>query len=146
MIVNIITRSEHPPQNIQIVRSDYAQRDANKQYSTLVCEVEKLHWNPKKVLEEYVNTHNEFFREDLILVTLFTKNTNYTYIRMSDSSYVHYRPHTKSNEDLGAYEIDGHVPLERDSYDRVNKKARNRSLLIFLVIVVVFLMILYRGM
>ena len=144
--VNITKTSEHPPQNIEIVRSDYAQKDVNKKYSTLSCEVEKLHWNPQKMLEEFVNSNEDFFREDIILVTVYAKRVEYSYIRVNETTYKHYKPHNSGNRNKGAYVLDSQVPKEREKYKNVNKKVSIVSVILFVIFVTAFLTFLYRAM
>lgn len=144
--VNIIKISEHSPQNIEIVRSDYAQQDVNKKYSALSCEVKKLHWNPQKMLEEFVILNENFFREDVILVTLYAKRVEYSYIRVNETTYKHYKPHNSGNRHKGVYVLDSQVPLEREKYKNVNKKISFISVILFVIFVTAFLTFLHRTM
>lgn len=141
--VNIIEISEHSPMNIEIVRSDYAQQDVNKKYSTLSCKVDKLHLKPQKMLEEFVNLNENFFREDVILVTLYAKRVQYTYIRVNETTYRFYNPtHGGSN----IYMFDSQVPLKREKYNNVNRKINFVSFILFVVFVTAFLAFLHRVM
>lgn len=146
MDVSIINRSERVPKNLEILRSDYAQEDLNKQYGVLSCEVEDLHWSPTKVLDEYVNQEQEFFRDDIIFVELYSKKAYHSYIRLDASTYRDYDPGSAANRSKGVYAFDAQIPVNREKYNRVNKRASRISVTIFIIVVGTFLSTIYRLM